>query len=72
MGLRAVLLPRREVGGGGFCGGDGADLDKLATAVGDDAGELGADVGMREPALELAPLLLEHADAGIDLVASLF
>ena len=54
MGLGAVLLQRREVGGGGFYGGDGADLDELAAAVGDDARELGAniggaDVGLREP-----------------------
>ena len=64
MTLGAVLLQRREVGGGGVCGGDGADLDELAAAVGDDARELGADVGLREPVFELGPLLLEHAEAG--------
>ena len=63
LGLGTMLLQRREVSGG-VCGGDGADLDKLATAVSDDAQELGADVGLREPVFELGPLLLEHAEAG--------
>ena len=49
LGLGAVLLQQREADGG-VCGGDGANLDELATAVGDDARELGADVSMREPA----------------------
>ena len=68
LGLGAVLFQRQEVGGG-VCGGDGADLDGLATTVGDNAGEPsadvgGADVGLRELAFELGSLLLEHAEAG--------
>ena len=63
MGLRAVLLLRREGGGGRVYGGEGGDMDELAATVG-DARELGADIGMREPELELAPLLLDDADIG--------
>ena len=73
MGLGAVLLWRRDVlGSGGVYGGNGADLEALSAAVGDYAGELGAEVGLREPAFGFGPLLLGHADAGLGLIASLF
>ena len=69
--LEPVLLLRREAGCG-VCGGDAADLEEPADALRDDAGELGADVGRREPAFELGLLLLEHAEVGLGLVVGLF
>ena len=49
LGLGAMLLQRRKVAGG-VCRGDGAYLGELATAVEDDARELGADVSLQKPA----------------------
>ena len=56
-----LLGERREMGGGGGCAVDG---DEGTAGVGDDAIKLGArvgvaDVGLREPSVELVPRVLD-------------
>ena len=48
------------------------DLGELAATTDDDAEELGANVGLGEPAFELGPLLLEHAEADLGLAGNMF